>query len=138
MRKDKRDSNQIRVIATEQGLLNRPDGSSRFNMGKIFFYFIFFFFFFLNLKKKSLCIGNTNVICSVYGPKEVKARNEKMDEATIEVIFKPQTGIPGPKEKLYEEILNQTVSSIILSTLHPRSLVSIVVQVVNDDGAVKF
>jgi hypothetical protein len=35
------------------------------------------------------------VIVSVHGPMEVKARKEIIDKATIEVIYKPRTGLAG-------------------------------------------
>jgi exosome complex component RRP46 len=76
------------------------------------------------------------VLCSVTGPAEVKVRNELMDKAFIEVVFKPASGLPSTKEKALEHFLTQTLSSVILGTLHPRSAITIVVQVVNDDGSV--
>jgi len=83
-------------------------------------------------------LGNTVVLCSVTGPAEVKPRNEIVDRAFIEVVFKPASGIPSTKEKVLEHFLTQTLSSVILATLHPRSAITIVVQVVNDDGSVIF
>ena len=40
-----------------------------------------------------LIVGDTSVIAAVYGPIQAKARMEKVEEATIEVIFKDTSGI---------------------------------------------
>lgn len=111
-RKDGRSKQQLRQMSIEHSPLNRADGSARFSQ------------------------GNTVVLCSVTGPAEVKPRNELMDRAFVEVVFKPATGFPATKEKLLEHFLTQTLSAIILTTLHPRSVITVVIQVVNDDGAV--
>ena len=113
-RKDGRTAQQLRPLGIEHSPLNRADGSARFSM------------------------GNTVVLCSVVGPAEVKIRNELMDRAFVEVVFKPATGFPATKEKLLEHFLAQTVSSVILTTLHPRSAITVTIQAVNDDGAVSL
>ena len=37
----------------------------------------------------------SSVLAAVYGPKEVKIKDEKLDRAFIEVIFKPLVGLSG-------------------------------------------
>ena len=39
--------------------------------------------------------GNTSVMVGVYGPAEVRLNKEIVDKATVEVVFRPKTGIPG-------------------------------------------
>lgn len=82
-----------------------------------------------------LCyVGHTAVICSVSGPIEVQIRDEKLDEATVEVVVRPDRGVPTTKEKLMEDNLRTAFEPIILGGMMPRTLVQIVVQITKDDG----
>ncbi|XP_058201844.1 exosome complex exonuclease RRP46 homolog isoform X2 [Rhododendron vialii] len=71
----------------------------------------------------------------VYGPKAGTKKNENPEKACIEVIWKPKTGQIGKPEKEYEMILKRTLQSICLLTVNPNTTTSVIVQVVNDDGA---
>ena len=67
-----REYNQLRAMETEQGLLNRADGSARWIQGK------------------------TSVLAAVYGPGHPKfSWKEEIDRATIEVTCKPNKGQPA-------------------------------------------
>jgi hypothetical protein len=39
--------------------------------------------------------GKTSVMVGIYGPAEVRFNKEIIDKATVEVVFRPKTGIPG-------------------------------------------
>ncbi|KAI8351488.1 ribosomal protein S5 domain 2-type protein [Choanephora cucurbitarum] len=113
MRPDRRTDNaQLRAFSASQNILNRADGSSKFEFGA------------------------TSVMCSVSGPMEVQIRDEKLDEATVEVIVRPAKGVPSTKEKLMESVLRTAFEPIILGGMMPRTLVQIVIQIIKDDGAV--
>jgi len=111
LRKDGRSANQIRQFAAEQGLLNRADGSARFTQ------------------------GNSSVLVSVYGPMEVKQRKELIDKASIDVCYRPRSGLAGSEETEKELYIRSALEESILSTLHPRTAVNIVVQVLSEDGS---
>ncbi|KAF8400864.1 hypothetical protein HHK36_014167 [Tetracentron sinense] len=96
-------------------------------------------------------LGDTIVLASVYGPKAGMRKNENPENASIEVIWKPKTGqigfnelivhnilflYLGKSEKEYEMILRRTLKCICLPTINPNTTTSVVLQVVNDDGAV--
>ena len=49
--------------------------------------------FFLSFK------GNTSVMVGVYGPVEVRLNKEIVNKATVEVVFRPKTGIAGKYRK---------------------------------------
>ena len=70
-RRDGRGPSQLRPLSSERGPLARADGSARFSH------------------------GGTAVLCAVYGPAEVKLRNERVDRAHIEITVKPATGSAG-------------------------------------------
>jgi exosome complex component RRP46 len=113
MRKERK-NNQMRTIKSEINILNRADGSVRHSQ------------------------GDSEVIVAIFGPKEVQVNKEFPDKATIQVIFKPKTKFQTNVEKEYENILKDTFEDIILTKDYPRSLISIIVQVINDEGSVNL
>ncbi|ORZ10857.1 ribosomal protein S5 domain 2-type protein [Absidia repens] len=106
------DNKEIRPLSTSQNILNRADGSAKFSFGE------------------------TSVMVSVCGPMDVSLRDEKLDEATVEVVVRPATGYAQTNEKLMESTLRTTFEPIILSGMMPRTLIEIVVQIEKDDGSV--
>ncbi|KAI9099431.1 ribosomal protein S5 domain 2-type protein [Phlyctochytrium arcticum] len=112
-RPDKRkSSNEMRPFYCSSGLLSRSDGSVRFKS------------------------GDTAVLSSIYGPMEVKIKDEKLDKATIEVIFKPAAGPQTTKERFSERMIRETLESAILGGLHPRTMIRVTLQVLTDDGGI--
>ena len=109
-RADHRSNNQLRPLSGEPGVLSRADGSARFSHDK------------------------TEVLVAVYAPTEVKRAREQLDTATIEVIVRPRAGLPGPVERELEQLLISTLEPCLITALHPRTAVSIVVQITHDDG----
>lgn len=102
--------NVARHISCEIGLLSRADGSATVNQ------------------------GDTSVMVSVYGPGEVKMSKELTDRATVEVVYKPKSGLPGCAEKFPENIIRNICESVLLISLHPRSCVSITLQELQNSG----
>ncbi|KAG4085741.1 ribosomal protein S5 domain 2-type protein [Neocallimastix lanati (nom. inval.)] len=111
LRSDKRTNSQIRPISSVLSSLNRADGSASFSF------------------------GNSSVLCSVYGPQEVKIKDELLDRATIDVNIKPQIGNGSTTEKNMERIVREAYSDVIIASLHPRTSISITVQITQDDGS---
>ncbi|KAF9976120.1 Exosome component 5 [Actinomortierella ambigua] len=111
--KSRTSPHQLRPFFSSQNLLNRADGSAQFDF------------------------GGTSVLCSVVGPAEVKIRDEKLDKATVEVVARPLVGVPGVKDKTIEQNIRETLEPLVLSGLHPRTLLQIVVQTMKDDGCVQ-
>ncbi|CAM9285289.1 unnamed protein product [Choristocarpus tenellus] len=112
-RRDGRSMNQVRPLATEQGLLNRADGSARFAQ------------------------GNTSTLAAVYGPAPAKfAFLEKSDRATVDVTFRQEKGLGSGLEAEWGMFLRRSLEEVILLTHYPRTVISIVIQVIVDDGAV--
>ncbi|KAI8145329.1 ribosomal protein S5 domain 2-type protein [Fennellomyces sp. T-0311] len=103
---------QLRAFSASQNVLNQADGSAKFDLGE------------------------TSVLVSVVGPVEVPLRDEKMDEATVEVVVRPAVGVATTTEKLQEQLLRTAIEPAILGGMMPRTLVQIVVQIVKDDGSV--
>ncbi|KAH7377803.1 hypothetical protein BKA66DRAFT_467254 [Pyrenochaeta sp. MPI-SDFR-AT-0127] len=70
-----------------------------------------------------------SIIGAVNGPIEVQRRDEQPEEATIEVNVRPAFGVGSPKERHLETLLYNTLRSVILTRLIPRTLVQITLQV---------
>ncbi|XWS26340.1 hypothetical protein CRYUN_Cryun26dG0023900 [Craigia yunnanensis] len=110
-REDGRTQNQLRPLACSRNILHRAHGSASWSQ------------------------GDTKVLAAVYGPKAGTKKNENPEKACIEIIWKPKTGQLGKLEKEYEMILKRTLQSICILTVYPNTTTSIIIQVVNDDGA---
>ncbi|KAJ3229418.1 Exosome component 5 [Chytriomyces hyalinus] len=106
------DNLQLRPPTTTLSPLSRADGSARFAYGK------------------------SAVLAAVYGPKEVRLRDELLDSAKIEVLFRPLVGLSGTTERLYEKTIREILESVILKHLHPRTSVQVTLQVTSDDGCI--
>ncbi|XP_022090560.1 exosome complex component RRP46-like isoform X2 [Acanthaster planci] len=102
---------ELRAASSEQSLLSRPDGSATFTQ------------------------GDTSVMAAVYGPADVRLNKEIIDRATVEVIYKPKSGMPGIREKSKEQLIRNSCEAVILTTLHPRSSITIVTQEIQDSGS---
>eukprot|EP00898_Chlorokybus_atmophyticus_P005150 jgi/Chlat1/5636/Chrsp369S05386 len=111
-RRDGRTASQLRPMDCRRGLLSRADGSARWSQGK------------------------TTVLAAVYGPRGLPAKRENAETAVLEVLVKPQTGTGGPADRELEQFIRGTLTHIVLLSLHPRTGISVVLQVVNDDGSV--
>eukprot|EP00037_Helgoeca_nana_P021580 m.217960 g.217960 ORF g.217960 m.217960 type:complete len:231 (-) comp25697_c2_seq22:416-1108(-) len=109
-RKDGRETNQLRPLACEVGVLSRVDGSARYSH------------------------GDACVLASVAGPSTVGARDELSDRATLEVICKPKTGVSGLSDRVIEQRIAHVLSQIVVVEAHPRTTIRCVIQEVNTDG----
>lgn len=87
---------------------------------------------------RRLILGSTSVLASVNGPIEVRLRDEQVDKATLEVVFRPADKMAGTSEKVLEKLIRDTFGSAIMTNLNPRTLIQIVVQVEHDDGGVRL
>ncbi|XP_046583218.1 LOW QUALITY PROTEIN: exosome complex component RRP46-like [Haliotis rubra] len=101
----------LRPMTSDLGVLTRPDGTVTFTQ------------------------GDTGILAAVYGPGEVKIAREILDRATVEVIYKPKSGLPGCSERLHERYIRNTVETAILASLHPRSCISVTVQELQNSGS---
>ncbi|XP_028818336.1 exosome complex component RRP46 [Denticeps clupeoides] len=101
----------LRQFGCEQSLLSKPDGSASYFQ------------------------GDTNVLSGVYGPAEVKVSKEIYDRATLEVLIQPKVGLPSVRERAREQCVRETCEAVLLSTLHPRSSLTLILQVIHDDGS---
>ncbi|XP_072170650.1 exosome complex component RRP46-like [Diadema setosum] len=102
---------EIRSLGSSQSCLSRPDGSAVFTQ------------------------GDTSVMAAVYGPGDVRPSKALMDKATVSVVYKPKVGLAGVREKALERMIRNSCETVILTTLFPRSSVDIIVQEVQDAGA---
>lgn len=117
---DGRRENESRRVTCELGRFAQADGSATYQQ------------------------GNTKVICAIYGPKEAKLRSQsEHDKCTINceytmASFATSSRMTRSKsDRRMKEaalIIKQTFESVILTHLYPRSQISILVQILADDG----
>nr|XP_054759769.1 exosome complex component RRP46-like [Lytechinus pictus] len=74
-------------------------------------------------------------MAAVYGPGDIKPNKALMDKATVTVTYKPKVGMAGVREKALERMIRNTCETVLLTTLFPRSSVDIIIQEIQDAGA---
>lgn len=101
--------------------------------------------------------GNTTMLASVYGPIEVKPQKLLIDKAAVEVYYRPKAGAPsknwcnspflfififilpvGVGDRLYESIVRNICETMVLTTVYPRSAVTVNIQEMQNDGEVRY
>ena len=109
----RRGCHQLRPMSCEQGLIQRADGSAR------------------------MCIGDTVAIVGVYGPKALRASKiADPDRATIAVTLSAATNAGGSLvERELEVIVRNVCRDAVVASAHPRTEVSVIIQVVHDAGS---
>lgn len=103
---------KLRTLNCELNPLTRTDGSTLFIQGA------------------------TCVLASMLGPVEVKLQNLKIDKAHVDCIYRPKAGLPTIRDKIRETMIKDTCEAALLSALHPRTLISIQLQELDDRGGV--
>ncbi|GAX79369.1 hypothetical protein CEUSTIGMA_g6811.t1 [Chlamydomonas eustigma] len=111
LRTQGRQPTQLRGLACERGLLNRADGSAKWAQDA------------------------TAIIAAVHGPRQAQAKAENAEHAVVEVSFKPRSGFQDNVHRDYEGILRRTLEGLIPLGMFPRTSIMVVIQVVQDDGA---
>ncbi|KAK9840941.1 hypothetical protein WJX81_001421 [Elliptochloris bilobata] len=110
LRANGRSAHQLRSMQCERGPLQRADGSARW------------------------CQGGSVVLAAVHGPRGTASRKEDPERAVVEIVFRPRSGLAGPAERLAEATVRRTVEGVLIAALHPRTAVTVVLQVLSEDG----
>ncbi|KAI4749022.1 hypothetical protein E4T50_00681 [Aureobasidium sp. EXF-12298] len=95
------------VPSADVSVLHRADGSARYSAA-----------------------GYT-VVAAVNGPIEVTRRDELPQHAALEVNVRPSVGVGSPKERHLESLIHSTLRDIVLTHMHPRTLIQLTLQIVN-------
>ncbi|KAK3090356.1 hypothetical protein FSP39_011141 [Pinctada imbricata] len=111
MDSDEHREDRLRQMTCQLGQMLRPDGDT------------------------TLFMGDTCATVAVYGPGEVKMNKELLDKATVEVVYRSKSGLPGCAEKMIERLICNTYQTAILTQLHPRSSVSLTIQEIQNSGS---
>lgn len=75
-------------------------------------------------------------MASVNGPVEVKLQNLQIEKSSVEVFYRPKSGLPSVTDRLREQIIKNTCETALLVTLHPRTAISLQLQEMEDRGGV--
>lgn len=71
------------------------------------------------------------MITAVNGPLEVKLRDELPQQASVELVYRPNSGVPMIRERLIQDKLHTALVAAVRRDLLPRSLIQVVVQLVD-------
>lgn len=112
-------ASMLRPLSAELSPLHRADGSAKFSCGQ------------------------TSVLAAVYGPAG-GTRDLSSQNAQISVVVKQGTrggssnsiGLACCDARELEHIIQRSISSCVLTSLYPRSIIEIVLQVLKEDGSV--
>ncbi|MBW0535512.1 hypothetical protein O181_075227 [Austropuccinia psidii MF-1] len=104
IRSDSRTQADIRPLTMKSSVSSRSDGSAEFSFGDL------------------------KVLGAVTGPAEARIRDEKPNEATIELNVVPVCGLPGPPHKAFSHSIKLFFAPLILRKKYPRSLIQINLQ----------
>ncbi|XP_055948013.1 exosome complex component RRP46-like [Argiope bruennichi] len=78
--------------------------------------------------------GETAVQASVYGPFEIKVSKELCDKAVVEVSFISKVHSIDINERFIEYFIRNAVESVIITSMHPRTSISITIQEITNSG----
>lgn len=84
--------------------------------------------------------NGTIVQASVFGPVDVTLNKINYEEAIVEILYKPKVSIPSTSPSFdfvreIENLLKCVFQEIILTRLHPRTSISILVQEIYNGGS---
>ncbi|RKP04346.1 hypothetical protein CXG81DRAFT_5883, partial [Caulochytrium protostelioides] len=120
-RLDGRGPLELRAMSSAANVLSNADGSARLAFGK------------------GLDENDTSLTCAVYGPGDVRARMEQLDQATLQVFFKPLVGgatVMAPQLHAQEARLRETLAAVLALNHFPRAALRVVAQVTAEHGSV--
>ncbi|KAI9842896.1 MAG: exosome non-catalytic core subunit rrp46 [Sclerophora amabilis] len=69
------------------------------------------------------------VLGAVNGPIEAQRRDELPQEAAVDVIVRPASGVGGLRERSLESIVTSTLRHVVLTQNHPRTLIQVTLQI---------
>jgi exosome complex component RRP46 len=81
------------------------------------------------------CQGNSTALAAVYGPREVRMNKELYNRASLDIVFKPKTGLPNNEARFIERLVNSMCENMIIVTQHPRTSIDIILQEMQNSGS---
>lgn len=83
---------------------------------------------------------DTLVQASVFGPVDIAQSKMNYEEAVVEIVFKPKVSVPSNHPSMdqvreIENLLRAIFKEVILTRLHPRTCISILVQEIYNGGS---
>jgi exosome complex component RRP46 len=110
-RGDGRSDNTLRALFCEFGTLQNCDGSAIWKSGQ------------------------TSVLAAVHGPIAPRqSQNESSSGCIVSIVIKSGNG--GTSDVEWESFLTQQINECIVRESYPRCVISIILQIINDDGSI--
>ena len=77
------------------------------------------------------------MLAASFGPVEVRPQRELVDRAFIEVTFRGHRGVEAVEHRRVEQLVRSTLEQCVFAALHPRTGVSLVLNVLETDQLVR-
>eukprot|EP00002_Diphylleia_rotans_P039709 TRINITY_DN9278_c0_g1_i1.p1 TRINITY_DN9278_c0_g1~~TRINITY_DN9278_c0_g1_i1.p1 ORF type:complete len:248 (-),score=51.08 TRINITY_DN9278_c0_g1_i1:77-820(-) len=123
LRIDGRRPGELRKIACSMGVFEKADGSAYFEQ------------------------GNTKVLATVYGPREVTQRSKAMHDraiinceyilSTLSVNERRRKAKTDRRSQEISMIIRQTLETVVMTTAYPRSQIDVHLTVIQADGGTR-
>ncbi|PPD72860.1 hypothetical protein GOBAR_DD30245 [Gossypium barbadense] len=136
---DGRTQNQLRPLACSHNILYRAHGSASWSLRR------------LSSSNFFMCGNGSDILVTPkYLPpfmdrklelkrtRTLRKQTGQIDNLLKSHLMRMRPWLNGKLEEEYEMILKRTLQSICLLTINPNTTTSIIIQVINDDGAVSF
>lgn len=84
--------------------------------------------------------NNTIIQATVFGPVDVPQSKINYEEAIVEILYKPKVSIPPTSPAFdyvreVENLLRSVFQEVIMTRLHPRTSISILIQEIHNGGS---
>lgn len=84
--------------------------------------------------------NNTIVQATVFGPVDVPQSKINYEEAIVEILYKPKVSLPSTSPTFdyvreVENLLRSVFQEVIMTRLHPRTSISILIQEIHNGGS---
>lgn len=107
-RRDGRSFSEMRSLSIDQGSMHTADGSA------------------------TVTVGNSCVLCSIYGPTEAPIARQDAERCVVSVTIRDRS----MESSSSGDTLRDLVRTIMLTALHPRKVVQASVHILSSDGGV--
>lgn len=74
------------------------------------------------------------MMASINGPIEAKVQQMQIEKAVIQAHYRPKAGVPSVKDRFYESFIRNSCEIAIMTSLYPRTIISIIVQELQNCG----
>lgn len=80
-------------------------------------------------------IGDTRVLCSLYGPMDCKFRHTRTSALKFDITIRTPSGVPSAAEQHIENIATDVCQRLISVDNYPHLQLGVSIEIISDDGS---